>query len=51
MTTGLNDDDQYIWDSQADCHFTVTKDVHGEPLGKEIRSTLHIKEDLLEYME
>jgi len=46
-----NDDEQYIWSSEAGGHFTITRDVHGESLGRGTKIILHMKEEQLDYLK
>ncbi|RDX68043.1 Heat shock protein 83, partial [Mucuna pruriens] len=51
VTTKHNDHDQYIWESQANASFIVTKDLNGPRLSRGTKITLFLKNDQLKYLE
>jgi len=51
VITKHNDDEQYIWESEAGGHFTIQRDVHGEPLGRGSKVILHMKEEQTDFLK
>jgi len=49
--TKHNDDEQYIWESEAGGHFTIQRDVNGEPLGRGTKIILHMKEEQTDFLK
>jgi len=48
--TKHNDDEQYMWESEAGGHFTIRRDT-GESLGRGTKIVLHMKDDQLDFLE
>jgi heat shock protein beta len=46
-----NDDDQHIWESNADRTFTVVKDPRGNTMRRGTEIILHLKEDAEEFLD
>jgi len=51
VTSKHNDDEQYIWTSEAGSSFTVALDNSGNKLARGTRITLHLKKDQYDYVD
>jgi len=51
VVTKHNDDEQYIWESEAGGHFTIQRDTHGESLGRGTKIILQMKEEQTDYLK
>jgi len=51
VVTKHNDDEQYLWASEAGGHFTIQRDTKGESLKRGTKIVLHMKDDQTEYLE
>jgi len=46
-----NDDDQFVWESEAGASFTVKPDTDGEKIPRGTKIILHLKDDHTEFLE
>jgi len=51
VITKHNDDEQYIWESEAGGHFTIQRDAKGESLGRGTKIILHMKEEQTDFLK
>jgi len=51
VITKHNDDEQYIWESEAGGHFTIQRDIHGESLGRGTKIILYMKDEQTDFLK
>jgi molecular chaperone HtpG len=51
VVTKHNDDEQYIWESEAGGHFTIQRDINGERLGRGTKIILHMKDEQTDFLK
>merc|ERR1719310_556676 len=51
VTSKNNEDQEYLWESNAGGTFTIVPSTSNEPMGRGTRICLHLKEDMSEYLE
>jgi len=51
VVTKHNDDEQYIWESEAGGHFTIQRDLNGERLGRGTKIILHMKDEQTDFLK
>ena len=51
VVTKNNEDDQYIWESNADSSFSIAKDPRGDTLGRGTEITMFLRDDSTEFLK
>jgi len=51
VVTKHNDDEQYVWESEAGGHFTIQRDLKGERLGRGTKIILHLKDEQTDFLK